>query len=61
MKAEYTEVCTEDSCTTTFTAPIMNREGDPDGFEDPIDMGVELGGTPYQYKTFDWSVTYPKP
>lgn len=61
VKAEYTEVCTEDSCTTTITAPIMNREGDPEGFEGPIDMGVELGGTPYQYKTFDWSVIYPKP
>ena len=61
MKVEYTETCSGNSCTTTFTGPIMNTHGEPDGFEDPLNIGMEAGGTPYKYETFEWSVTYPKP
>lgn len=61
-KIIYTEACSGGSCITTFTAPIYDRSGVPDRFQDPLSLGFELpGGVPYEYKTFDWSVTYPKP
>ena len=33
----------------------------PDAFDEPIDIGVgiEVGGTPYDYKPYVWQVTYP--
>ncbi|XGA80302.1 hypothetical protein OR573_01205 [Halomonas sp. CH40] len=59
----YTEVCSSGSCTTTFTAPIFDESGAPDRFEEPLNInGLEvLGGVPYDYETFEWSVTYPEP
>jgi hypothetical protein len=61
-KVIYTDSCSGSSCTTNFTAPIFDQQGNPDMFYDPINLGFELPeGTPYQYKTFDWSVSYPNP
>ena len=55
-------MCAGAVCTTTFTAPIADQYGNPDGFDDPLDVGIEIpGGTPYRYGTFNWSVSYSKP
>ncbi len=61
MKVVYTELCSNTTCTTTYTAPVTNQRGEPDGFDDPLNIGLEIvGGDPYKYKTFSWSVSYPK-
>lgn len=52
---DYFTSCTETSCTTIFKAFVG------DGFWDPIDLGVEVGGTPYKYNTWQYQITYKNP
>jgi hypothetical protein len=59
----FNTICLQKTCTTGFVG-FVNTDGfstaiSPDGFVDPIDIGVEIwGGTSYLYIPYSWSVTY---
>jgi hypothetical protein len=61
-KVLYSTLCDSGLCTTTFSVFGLDR------FEDPFSIGqygrskaVEVGGTPYRYKPFNFSHTYKDP
>lgn len=67
MTLSYSTKCEGNSCTTKFT---VDDKGfvDPNqisanglGIEDNKGPKVELGGTPYEYKSVIWSETYKNP
>ena len=50
----YTDSCPRGSCTTTFI-------WGPDRFADPLDLGFEVLGTPYEISSFDWPYKFRDP
>lgn len=71
-KVYYKEACENGTCTVTFTAPFLDQNGNPDKFENPLDVPDTLidklgldpefpGAEPYEYRTFSWQETYPDP
>ena len=60
---QYDTQCNNGMCTTTFKGFVQEDNATglivPDAFDDPIDIGIEVGGTPYDYKPYIWQETYP--
>nr|WP_201587214.1 hypothetical protein [Psychrobacter sp. HII-4] len=60
---EYDTQCNNGICTTTFKGFQQKDKTTgriyPDAFVDPIDIGIEVGGTPYDYKPYVWQEIYP--
>ena len=54
-RVDYNTSCTTTKCVTTFKA------FSGDGFRDPLDIGIEVGGTPYNYITWEFSISYKNP
>lgn len=61
----FTTSCSSSECTTNYTGFVeAHNPGMPniigsDGFRDPLSLGFEIGGTPYDYSPYTWSETYP--
>lgn len=59
---EYNTKCNKGMCTTTFKGFQQKDKATgrvyPDAFVDPVDLGFEVGGTPYDYKPYVWQEIY---
>jgi hypothetical protein len=52
---DYYTKCSPSTCVTRFEAFVR------DGFSDPLGIGIELGGTPYPYIPFKFTIKYKNP
>ncbi|WP_068597635.1 hypothetical protein ACF3NR_08715 [Vaginella massiliensis] len=52
---DYSTSCTISKCTTSFKAFVR------DGFWDPLDIGIEIGGKPYNYVPWEFKISYKNP
>jgi hypothetical protein len=52
---DYSTSCDAGNCTTTFRGFVN------DSFSDPLDIGIEGGGTPFPYIPYEFTETYPNP